>query len=105
MATRPSNVDAHPGHVVTEGQQVQRLKKQIEVDKARKKAAASAASRHAKEEHQTVLRQLKESEDAVEREEEAVREHTARPDLWYETLQCQRVDVFTHPLVGVQDMT
>jgi hypothetical protein len=34
MATRPSNVDAHPGHVVTEGQQVQRLKKQIEVDEA-----------------------------------------------------------------------
>ena len=101
--TRPSNAEAHPGRVVMEGQRVRRSKKQIEVDEARKKAAASAASRRAEEDHQRVLRQLKESEDAVEREEEAVHEHTARPDLRYESLWCQQVDVFTHRLAGVRD--
>ena len=101
--TRPSNTEAHPGCVVMESQRVRRLKKQIQADEARKKAATSAASRRAEEEHQRVLWQLKESEDAVEREEEAVCEHTARPDLQYESLQCQRVDVFTHPLAGVRD--
>ena len=99
----PIKCEAHPGRIAMESQRVRRLKKQIQADEAQKKAATSAASRRAEEEHQRVLWQLKESEDAVEREEEAVREHTARPDLWYESLQCQRVDVFTHPLAGVRD--
>ena len=91
MNTRPSNADAHPGRIVMEGQRIRRPKKQIEADEARKKAAASAASRCAEEEHQRVLQQLKDSEDAVEREEEVVREHSARLDLRYESLRCQRV--------------
>ena len=103
MSTCPSNADAHPGRIVMEGQRVQRPKKQIEVDEARKKAAASVATHRAEEERQRVLEQLKESEDAVEREEEAMREHTARPDLWYESLQCQQVNAFTHPLAGVRN--
>ena len=104
ITTRPSNAEAHPGRVVLEGQRVRRSKKQIDADDARKKAAASAASRRAEEEHQRVLQQLKDIEDAVEREEEAVRKHTARPDLRYESLQYQRVEVFTYVLAGVRDV-
>ena len=71
------------------------------MDEAQKKVTASAASRRAEEEHQRVIQQLKDIEDAVERDEEAVHEHTMRPDIWYESLrQCQQVEVFTHPLAG-----
>ena len=86
ITTCPSNVEAHPGHVVLEGQRVRHSKKQIDADDAQKKAATSAASHRAEEEHQRVLQQLKDIEDAIEREEEAVRKHTARPDLQYESL-------------------
>ena len=88
IGTRPSNAQAHPGQIVIESQRVRRTKKQIEADVARKKAASIEDSRRAKEEHQKVIQQLKESEDAVEQEEEMVRKHTARPDLWYKFLQC-----------------
>ena len=86
MNTRPSNAKAHPGLIVAEadGHRKRRPKKQIAADDARKKADALAASVRSQEEHQSVLRQIKESEDIVEREEEAVRMHTARPDLQYE---------------------
>lgn len=64
------------------------------VDEAHKKEATSAASHCAEEEHQAVLWQLKESEDAVEQEEGAVCKHTARPDLQYESLWYQPANVF-----------
>jgi hypothetical protein len=105
MTMHPSNAEAHPGCIVTEGQRVRQTKKQIEADEAQKIATASAASHRAEEVHQTLLWQLKESEDAVEREEEAVHEHTARPDLWYESLQCQQMDVFTHCLAGTRHLS
>ena len=74
------------------------------MDEAQKTATASAASRQAEEEHQRVIQQLKDIEDAIEREEEAVREHTVRPDIRYESLcWCQQVKVFTHPLAGNRD--
>jgi hypothetical protein len=88
IVTCPSNAQAHPGQIVIEGQRVRRSKKQIEADDAQKKAASIEASRRAEEEHQRIVQQLKESKDAVEQEEELVRKHTARPDLWYEFLQC-----------------
>jgi hypothetical protein len=88
IVTRPSNAQAHPGQIVIEGQQVRWSKKQIEADDAWKKAASIEDSRRAEEEHQRIVQQLKESKDAVEREEELVRKHTARPDLWYEFLWC-----------------
>ena len=104
ITTHPSNAEAHPGRIVTEGQRVRRSKKQKEADEAQKKATANAASRRAEEEHQRVIQQLKDIEDAVEREEEAVREHTVRPDIRYESLcRCQQVEVFTHPLAGNRD--
>jgi SpoVK/Ycf46/Vps4 family AAA+-type ATPase len=95
IATCPSNAQAHPGQIVIEGQRVRRSKKQIEADEAWKKAASIEDSHRAEEEHQRVVQQLKESEDAIEREEEMVCKHTARPDLWYEFLQLAS-DVFTH---------
>jgi hypothetical protein len=90
IVTRPSNAQAHPGQIVIEGQRVRQSKKQIEANDARKKAASIEDSRRAEEEHQRIVQQLKESEDAVEREEELVRKHTVRPDLWYEFLQLSR---------------
>ena len=104
ITTCPSNAEAHPGRIVMEGQRVQRSKKQKEADEAQKKVTANAASRRAEEEHQRVIQQLKDIEDTVEREEEAVHEHTVRPDIRYESLcQCQQVEVFTHPLAGNRD--
>ena len=94
MNTCPSNAQAHPGYIIMDGQRVRRPRKQIDIDEAHKKAAASAASHCAEEEHQAVLRQLKESEDAVEQEEDAVHKHTARPDLQYESLWYQPANVF-----------
>jgi hypothetical protein len=99
--TRPSNAEAHPGRILLPagGQRTKRTKKQKEEDDARKREAAIAAKQQAEEERRSVLLQLAESEDAVEQDEEAVRVHTARPDIRYESLLV-RVDasVFTQTL-------
>lgn len=81
VGTRALNVDAHPGRIVLENQQVRCTRKQVDEDKARTKAVAHATRKEATAKRQMAINQIATFEDSMEQDEEVFQMHSTRPDL------------------------
>ena len=79
VETRKSNANAHPGDIIRKSQQKKRTKQEIAEAKARSIAAKKAAAIQ----HQSVIASIAGLKASVEREEEAIRAQSNRPDLHY----------------------
>ena len=83
VETRKSNANAHPGDIVRKSQQKKRTKQEIAEDIAKAKAKSIAAKKAAAIQHQVVIASIAGLKASVEREEEAIRAQSNRPDLHY----------------------
>lgn len=83
VTTRGTNASAHPGDVVRKAQRNRRTKQEIEEEKAKAKAKSITARQEAATNHRAVISTIVALKSSVEHEEEAIREHTSRPDLRY----------------------
>ena len=83
VVTREANANCHPGDIVRRAQQNRRTKEEIEKEKANAKAKAIAARQEAATKHHAVISTIAALKSSVERQEEAIRANSNRPDLRY----------------------
>ena len=83
VTTREANANAHPGAVVRRAQRSRRTREEIEKEKADAKAKSIAAKQEAAAKHRAVISTIAALKSSVEREEEAIRANSNRPDLQY----------------------
>ena len=81
VGTRKSNADAHPGLVMVASQQKRRSKRQILADEASAKADAIATRKAILARERELLERIGSIEDTIQREDDALQAHAARPDL------------------------
>jgi hypothetical protein len=84
IGTRKSNASAHPGLILLGNQPPRRTKKEIEDDKARKKAQAMAASKDAKAKHDAIVMRIAQLEAEQGQQEDDIQRHSQRPDQSYD---------------------
>lgn len=81
VVTRKANANAHPGLAVVANQQKRRSKQQILADKASAKADAIATREAILARECELLNRIALMEDNIQREDDALQAHAARPDI------------------------
>lgn len=79
VLTRKNNSATHPGDILLKNKQPRRSRQQIEVDEAR----AETVREEAAAKHHAVLGRIAQLEDSMAEEDEALRMHSIRPDLFH----------------------
>jgi hypothetical protein len=83
VTTHKFNANVHPGNIVQNAQQKKCTKKKIEDEKAKAKAQSIAAKEKAARKHHAIILNIARLKASVECEEEAIRAHINRPDLYH----------------------
>lgn len=78
VTTRSRNADVHPGKILLDNKRARRSTKQVEEEKRRAKAAKDQEEARLL----AVPGRIARLEDEIETEEQALREHSMRPDLY-----------------------
>jgi len=78
VLTRKTNSTTHPGDILLRNKQPRRTREQIEEGETR----TAEVREEAAAKHRAVLGRIAQLEDSMEEEDEALRMHSIRPDLF-----------------------